>query len=147
MLPIRKKIRSDYCNLREALENDVPLAVPEVIGYNYPEDGHDVAAAPIDEHSQVEATLQPQTIAKAAFPSKEGGRTKKKRRSRKKATLCPKIKMPSPRIMKMILMMKPLMTTPILRRRMKRPRRTRIQNSVRILQNSARRPQCPPFQS
>ena len=60
---------------------DVLDAPPLVIANT--EDGHDVAA-PLDEPSLVEATLQPQTIAKAAIPMKEGGRTKKKRRSRKK---------------------------------------------------------------
>ena len=125
-------------------EADVLDAPPPVIAYT--EDGHDVAA-PLDEPSLVEATLQPQTIAKAAIPTKEGGRTKKKRRSRKKTTLSPNLKKPSPMIMKKILAMKFLMISRILTRRMKRSRKKRIQNSFRILKNPARLPQCRPFQS
>ena len=132
MHPIMKKIRADYRNLREALEKDVPLAVPaEVNGYNYIEDGHDVAAAPNIEPSLVEETLQPQTVAKA--PLKEGGRTKKKRRLRKKTTLSPIFKKPSPTIMKKIQTMKVLMISPILTRRLMRSWKKRIQNVLRIL--------------
>ena len=125
-------------------EADVLDAPSPAIANN--EDDHD-DAAPLDEPSLVEATLQPQTIAKAAIPTKEGGRTKKKRRSRKKTTLSPNLKKPSPMIMKKILAMKFLMISRILTRRMKRSRKKRIQNSFRILKNPARLPQCRPFHS
>ena len=134
-----------YDNFTEAEENSDPIShkepeqPPTQVIVNY-EDGHDAGAVSLDAPSLVEATLQPQTTAKA------GGRTKK-RKPMKKATLSPKIKMPSTRIMKKIHKMKLLMSKFILTRRMRMSRRKRIQHSVRILQNPARRPQCRPFQS
>ena len=143
MHPIMKKIRTDYRNLCEALEQDVPLAVPKANGHDYIEDGHNVAAAPNIEPSLVEETLQPQNVVKG--PLKEGGRTMKKR-SRKKTTLSPSFKKPSPMTMKKIQAMKFQMIKLILTRRMKRSRKMRVQDSLRILKNPARMPQCRPFQ-
>ena len=143
MHPIMKKIRTDYRNLCEALEQDVPLAVPKANGHDYIEDGHNVAAAPNIEPSLVEETLQPQNVVKG--PLKEGGRTMKKR-SRKKTTLSPRLKKPSPMITTKIQTMKFLMIKLILTRRMKTSRKKRIPNSFRSLKNPARTPQCRPFQ-
>ena len=125
-------------------EADVPDAPSPAIANT--EDGPDVATPlALDEPSLVEATLQPQTIAKAAIPLKEGERTKKKR-SRKKTPLSPNLKKPSPMTMKKIKAMKFLMIKLILTRRMKRSRKKRVPNSLRILKNPARTPQCRPFQ-
>ena len=124
-----------------SLDNPEQLPPPTIANT---EDGN-VAAASLDASSLVEATLQLPTPAKADIPLKEGGRTKRKRRSRKKATLGPNMKMPSPKIMMKIQRMKLLMSLVILTRRMKMSRRKRIQDSVGILQNPAPRPQCRPF--
>ena len=133
------EVHSDPNSLDNTVQSPPPIIANTEVGR--------VAAASLDASSLIEATLQLPTLAMAVIPLKEGGRTKRKRRSRKKATLGPKMKMPSPRIMMKIQRMKLLMSLVILTRRMRMSRRKRIQNSVRILQNPAPRPQCRPFQA
>ena len=131
------EVHSDPNSLDNTEQSPPPIIANTEVGR--------VAAASLDASSLIEATLQLPTLAMAVIPLKEGGRTKRKRRSRKKATLGPKMKMPSPRIMMKIQKMKLLMPMIILTRRMKMSRRRRIPNRVRNLLDPAPRPQCHTF--